>query len=166
MRLVTENLRQMNVDGSREGGSAPGADRTLNLRLRRPSLCPLSYRGFSKPNYSRFIACCYQVVPNRQLNIIWTIEIGRTILTGIRKLIEEKGRAVKRIHLSIRAEQEVRRYMTTMYRKSFRTEREKIHDLLKELLCNRYFVGINAWALPFRLPRKELPNYITGQRTR
>jgi hypothetical protein len=28
-----------------ESRNAPGADRTLNLRFRRPTLCPLSYRG-------------------------------------------------------------------------------------------------------------------------
>ena len=53
--------------------SAPGADRTHNLRIRSPALCPLSYGG-NGPNYNLFM------------------ELGRDFLESIHKLVEENGR--------------------------------------------------------------------------
>ena len=60
------------------------------------------------------------------------MEIGRTILEDIRKLL--KDRAVSKIHLSKKAEAEVREYLTIMYGTSFRKEGEKRTDPLKTLL--------------------------------
>jgi hypothetical protein len=62
------------------------------------------------------------------------MEIGRDPLTGIRKLIKEKGATSKKVHLSNYAQQEVRGYLTIMYGKSFRREGEKIDEPLRKLL--------------------------------
>ena len=70
------------------------------------------------------------------------MEIGRDFLTGIQKLIKEKGGAAKKIHLSKYAEQEVRRYLTMMYGKSFRREGEKIDEPLRKLLG--YLVQVHS----------------------
>lgn len=46
--IVLGNVQQM----KRGGTNAPGKTRTCSLRFRRPTLCPLSYRG-NDDNYSR-----------------------------------------------------------------------------------------------------------------
>jgi hypothetical protein len=93
---------------------APGEGRTPNRLIRSQVLYPLSYR-------------CSRVEI-----IIYVMEIGRRFLESIQKLV--KDRAVKKIHLSKRAEQEVRNYMTILYGRSFRKESEKIDDPLERLL--------------------------------
>ena len=70
------------------------------------------------------------------------MEPGRKFLEDIRKLIAEKRPAVSKIHLSKYAEQEVRRYLTMMYGKSFRREGEKIDEPLRKLLG--YLVQIHS----------------------
>ena len=62
------------------------------------------------------------------------MEIGHEFLESIRKLVKEKRPAVKVIHLSKYAEQEIRSYMTIMYGRVYRKENEKSDDPLKTLL--------------------------------
>ena len=93
-----------------KGGSAPGADRTHNLRIRSPALCPLSYGG-NAPDYTQ-----KQKIKNKPLvqkareilPILGDREIGPTFLEAIKKLIEEKRPAAAEIHLSKHAQAEIR----------------------------------------------------------
>ena len=85
---ATANLQETEEDDIR-GGSAPGADRTHNLRIRSPALCPLSYGG-NVPDYTQ-----KQKIKNKTpiqkareiLRIIGDMEIGPTFLEAIKKFI-------------------------------------------------------------------------------